>query len=343
MPDLTDSLLDAFPGAVVLIQGNTVVSANPMARHYLPQLETGAGLPPFLPQGGGELSGTFSSGASQYTFRLTNAPQGRWLLFQPAPQTALTDLQLDGVLRQMRTLLSQFLSAWEGGLPAPDTRASMRRTFYQSFRLLDNLDYLHLAASGEGIPFHPVTMDFAGLCRQVVDCAAPLLAQVGNPLSMSRSPATLLIPGDPVLLQRLLLELIANAVRAAGSGNSVSLALSVQGSRALLSLTHSGSIPTPRQLSALLQQDTDQALPAPNAGAGLGLPVARHIVSLHGGVLLLRCGEEVPAVVLSLPTGPAAGLSVQTPKLQRDGGLSPLLVGLADVLSPQVFTDEDLS
>ena len=344
MSDYNRFLLDSFPGAAVLIDKGKAAAANSMARHYLPQLEEGQPLPSFLPRGDGEQMGTFSAGLSRYSFRLSPGPEGQWLLFHPAPQTALTDTQLDGALRQMRTLLSQFLTVWEGsgGLEGP-ARAPMRKTFYQSFRLLDNLDYLRLASGNESLPFQPVTMDLAGLCRQVVSCAAPLLAQADVTLSLLSSPATLLIPGDSALLQRLLLELIANAVRASGEEKLVSLSLSVLGGRALLSLSHSGAAPTPRQQAALLQQDADCQLPAPFAGAGLGLSVARHIAALHGGALLFRCGEESPVTILSLPAGPAPSLPLHTPRLQQDGGLSPLLVGLADVLPAQVFATEDLT
>ena len=91
--------------------------------------------------------------------------------------------------------------------------------------------------------------------------------------------------------------------------------------------------------------------PSPDAAGGASaemLPeavqaLARHIAALHGGALLFSCGEESPVTILSLPAGPAPSLPLHTPRLQQDGGLSPLLVGLADVLPAQVFATEDLT
>ena len=337
MSDQSRICFDAFPGAAVLISQGNVAAANPMALHFLPQLKEGAPLPVELPQGDCAQSGLFTAGLSSYNYQLLPAPQGQWLLFSPAPQAALTDAQLEGALRQLRTLLGQFLTTWEQDRPLD--RAAARKTFHQTFRLLDNMDTLRLSAQGT-LPFHPVSMDLAGLCRQVVDCAAPLLALSQVPLSLQTAPSSLLIPGDPQLLRRLLLELITNAVRTAGGSQKyVSLSLSRSGAQAILTLSRSGDAPTQRQLAAMLAQDSDQLLPQPDAGAGLGMAIARQIIALHKGSILLT---NSPLLAISLPTAPiSSNLTLQTPHLQTDAGLSPLLVGLADVLSTDVFQVED--
>ena len=97
------------------------------------------------------------------------------------------------------------------------------------------------------------------------------------------------------------------------------------------------------QYSALFQQGGNEELPLPGQGAGLGLPIARHIVALHKGSLLVEWGQSAPSVVLSLPTGPLDGrVSVHTPTLQRDGGLDPVLTELSDLLPPYLFGMEGL-
>ena len=89
----------------------------------------------------------------------------------------------------------------------------------------------------------------------------------------------------------------------------------------------------------MLAQDSDQLLPQPDAGAGLGMAIARQIIALHKGSILLT---NSPLLAISLPTAPiSSNLTLQTPHLQTDAGLSPLLVGLADVLSTDVFQVED--
>ena len=343
MSDLDLFSLDAFPQAAVLVRQGLVAAVNPLARHYLPQLEPGAPLPAFLSplsQDTRAGQGTFSAGLTNYAFRLTDTPEGRLILFHPAAQAALTDTQLDGVLRQMRTFLSEFLMESEGC--PPESRPAFRKSFHRMFRLVENLDFMRLAGSPEGAAFHPVTMDLAGLCRQVSEQAATLLRERDVRLEYQSDLSSLLIPGDPQLLQRLLLELIANSAQAIGKG-TIHIRLRTQGGRAVLVLSDSGAAPSQRQMAAMLQQDSDQQLPLVGSGAGLGLSVARHIVSLHRGTLLVEWGQGAPTVILSVPTGPLEPrATVNTPAIHRDGGMSPLLVALSDVLPVSVFAEEDL-
>ena len=139
----------------------------------------------------------------------------------------------------------------------------------------------------------------------------------------------------------MLLGLISNSVQTM-RGGVVLLSLRRQGDRAVLSLTDSGERPSDRQVAALLQQDTDQAIPQPGQGAGLGLSVVRHIAALHRGTMLVEWGEKAPVILISLPAGAQERLAVRTPEVQQDGGLSPLLVELSDVLPPQLFGQEGL-
>ena len=70
----------------------------------------------------------------------------------------------------------------------------------------------------------------------------------------------------------------------------------------------------------------------------MGLVIARHIVTLHGGTMLLEQRGSGLLAILSLPTGPLSpSLTVRTPKAEADSGLSPVLVELADVLPLSLF------
>ena len=173
--------------------------------------------------------------------------------------------------------------------------------------------------------------------RQTAEEAAPLLLQGRIELDYTCPDASLLIPGDPGLLRYMVLELIANSARAVGQGQ-VHLQLKAQGSRVLLTVSDSGAPLSRRQLASLIQQDSDQNIPSAGAGAGLGLSVVRRVVALHRGTMLVEWGDGAPVTLISLPAGPLnPRATVSTSGLQRDGGLSPLLTALADVLPVRVF------
>lgn len=342
MLDSIQSLLDALPEGVVRVRGGLVCSCSERARQYLPQLTVGEPVPSVLllseEDGGG--AGEFSREGAAYAYSYSAAGGELLVLIRPVSESVLTGGQLEGLVYQLRTLLGDVLAevgpatAEEGG-PVP--AAAFGKTFHRLFRLLDNLEVLQ-----ETVPFRPVTMDLAGLCRRVEELAAPLLREAEVSLEYRSTESGLLVPGDPALLQKLLLGLIANAAQASERG-SVVLGLRRQGTRAVLTVTHSGPPADGPRLDALLQPGVGKELPLPGQGAGLGLSVARRIASLHGGSLLMEWGRSAPGAVVSLPTGPLTGkATVRTPELQRNGGLDPVLMELSDLLPARVFGLEGL-
>lgn len=342
MLDLIQSLVEALPEGVVQIRGGLVRAYSSRARQYLPQLAVGAPVPSVLTlpeeDGGGE--GEFSQEGAAYAYSYSAAGGELLVLVRPVSESVLTGGQLEGLVYQLRTLLGDILaevgpSTGEEGGPVP--AAAFGKTFHRLFRLLDNLELLQ-----ETVSFHPVTMDLAGLCRHVEELAAPLLKEAGVSLEYRSRESGLLIPGDPPLLQKLLLELIANAARAS-EGGGVVFSLRQQGGRAVLTVSHSGPPADGRRLDALLRPGVGEEPPLPGQGAGLGLSVARRIVALHKGSLLMEWGRTAPVAVVSLPTGPLDGrVTVRTPELQRGGGLDPVLMELSDLLPARVFGLEGL-
>ena len=128
-------------------------------------------------------------------------------------------------------------------------------------------------------------------------------------------------------------------------GGTVLLTLRRWGDRAVLTCTNSGSTPDDGQLSALLEGASPHLLPEPGEGAGMGLPIIRHIVALHGGTLLLQGRAEGAAVSILLPLS-APGkeqLSLHSPVLvPEDGAPNAALIALADVLPPEVYDTRNL-
>ena len=335
MLDALHTLLDALPEGVVQLRDGLVLEANDAARRCLPQLEPGAPLPDCLALPGRSPAGTgtFTQNAVSYSFSFTRSEEGAVIVFRPAPQAVLTAGQLDGALRQLRQLLGEFLA--ELG-QENQTAPAFGKSYYRAFRLMNNLDYLRQAADG-GVTPARTALDLDALCRETVDRARERLSMAGPALDYEGLAGGLLIPGDPELLRRLLLGLIANAARACPEGR-LTLSARRAGSRALLTLSDNGPLPDQRQLDALLSRSDREDIPLPGQGAGLGLTIARDIVALHNGSLLVEWGQSSPIVVVSLPTGPMDGrTSVRSPRVQADGGLDPVLVELADVLPAEAF------
>lgn len=347
MLDSIQSLLDSFPESVVQVRGGTVLASNEKARQYLPQLTPGAPLPACiaLPEQGESGTGSFVVDDTVYSYSCKSGPEGCVLSFRPSPrEAALKEWQLDGALQQLRALLGDILAEAGGdAFPGQGAPAGFNKTFHRLFRLISNLEFMQQAAGEEGVPFHPVTMDLAGLCRDTIRSAGDLLRESGIQLEYRSRESGLLIPGDPELLRRLLLGLISNAARAVGEGRVI-LGLRRTRSRAVLTVSDNGPLLDQRQMDALLQEGGAGGIPLPGQGAGLGLPIVRHIVSLHQGEMITSLSQSTPSVMVSLPTGPLESRTkVASPRrLQQDGGFSPILTALSGLLPRALFTGQEL-
>lgn len=171
MSDAMQSHLERFPeGAIEVAQGR-ILDFNRAAQAQFPELAVGMEAPEFL---SGSLSdpegaGTFAHNGSLYLFSRVSGTERDLLLFRPAPQSPLTQGQLDGFVRQMRGFLQDILLEFETvSGPSRGGMDAFSKSFCRVYRLLSNLDFLRSAGAPEGVPFRPVTMDLAGLCRSPI-------------------------------------------------------------------------------------------------------------------------------------------------------------------------------
>ena len=347
MSQLPTSTLDQIPQAAFDLNQGAVSALNPAAKRLLPGLEPGDPAPIPLPDGeeGCVQSGQFTWGQNSFSFSMVCRPKGSRVLFSPAPQAALTSPQMDGFLQQMRQVQGDMLLEFQR-LSRPLERrgdneiqyqlAAFRQSFYRMCRLNRNMEYLYRAQRGE-IHFHPVVMDLTALCSRLSEEAGTLLSEGGVALTYRAGASSLLAPGDPELLPLALLGLLSNAAKNTPQGTLL-LRLLQRPGQAIILLRQGGAL-SQRQLDELLSLTTDAQIPLPTQGAGMGLAVIQHVVSLHRGVLLWRPNEDGLLAAVCLPTGPlpAPSIPVRTPILNTSGGLSPTLLELCDVLPVSAF------
>ena len=184
-------------------------------------------------------------------------------------------------------------------------------------------------------------LDLSALCRDLAYSVNALTCQSGIVFQESTPPGMVLTVGNRAMLEQMLLELISNALKAAGPGGRAGLRLASTGSRAMITVWDNGPGATAADLTARMGRPIADRPPRPEEGLGLGLSLARHAAALHSGTILLESapGEGLHATV-SLPLRrPAKGM-LNSPVKEPEGGYSPLLTGLADVLPWQAFLEE---
>jgi len=154
-------------------------------------------------------------------------------------------------------------------------------------------------------------VDLSRLVTEAVEDAELLASPAG--LEISAEVATgVTVEGDPLLLRRLLLNLIDNAVRYNRPKGSVRLALRRTDSsaparaEAIFTLANTGpGIPEQRRgelFKRFFRLDADRN--HATGGTGLGLSLCREITVAHGGKIeLTRGGSQMTEFTVTLPVG----------------------------------------
>jgi signal transduction histidine kinase len=186
-----------------------------------------------------------------------------------AVQRLLTEVALDDpqASEDLRRLGAHLLSANE-----------------RNERLIEGL--LVLAEADRGLPGTvPVRLD--QLTGSVTESHQEMAAKHG--VALHRNLAERLVPGDQVLLERLLANLVGNAIRYNQPGGWVEVEVTSSPEAAII-VSNTGQYVPAEQVPALFEPfrrlTADRT--AHGGGAGLGLSIVRSITTAHGGTVQAR-------------------------------------------------------
>jgi DNA-binding response OmpR family regulator len=160
----------------------------------------------------------------------------------------------------------------------------------------------------------PKPFDFTEMVARVQALGRrPDADRLGIHLDESTEPAPL--DGDPLLIERLVANLLTNAVRHNVAGGRVEVVTGVKEGKAVLSVTNTGPLIPPAEVDRLFQpfQRLDRHRANYSDGHGLGLSIVRAIVTAHDATVTARPmpdGGLSVSVIFPHPASPAASLEI---------------------------------
>ncbi len=238
---------------------------------------------------------------------------------------------------ELRTPVSIQRTLVDVALADPDTSPEEFRTMAaavgdaadRSESLIDGL--LVLARSERGdLPQEPVDLD--DIVTAALDQVAAETAAAGLRVERDVQPAP--TTGSRVLLERLVANLVQNAVRHNQPGGWLRVRTGTDGSTATMSVANGGPVLDPAQVPALFEpfrrlsaarQPNDRPQPADRVdsarGVGLGLSIVRAVAVAHrGGVRAEPLSSGGLIVKVRLPQHPLEQVEERTPVVARESG-----------------------
>jgi signal transduction histidine kinase len=158
--------------------------------------------------------------------------------------------------------------------------------------------------------------DFVVLLRRVCQMAGPMLEEAGVQMELVTPNQSAELLTDPVQLELALLNLITNSVDAMTSGGKLTVRLQRENERLRLEIEDTGSGVPPDLLAHIF--DPWVTTKAQGKGSGLGLSIARQVVTSHGGTIRAQNRPGKGAVfTIELPAAQVTSLDIANAENSR--------------------------
>jgi two-component system CheB/CheR fusion protein len=239
--------------------------------------------------------------------------------------------ELRGPLAPMGNML-EVLKRSAGDVGAVDeVSGSMQRQLQQLVRLVDDLlDVNRIRRDQIELRSEPV--DLIALLTQVVAAHRPSTDRAKHQVELILPQAAIRVDGDNIRLAQVFGNLLHNAAKYTEPGGRIKVGAAVDGGQVIVTVKDNGIGIAPDMLPRIFEMFTqaDDARERAQGGLGLGLPLARRLIELHGGTLEARseglgCGTEL-FVRLPCAVPRAVDVAAAAPAPRTDATLRILVV-----------------
>jgi heavy metal sensor kinase len=175
-------------------------------------------------------------------------------------------------------------------------------------RLIDQILTLARAESGQ-IPLARERVDLAALGASLVEQLEPVAEAAGIRLVHTGEPGVE-VHGDRTWLERMILNLLDNAIKFTPRGGCVTLTVSREGNAVVLEVKDTGRGIPPAALPHIFDRffRADASRSSAGSGAGVGLSLVKWIAQVHGGRVTASNGASGAELQVRFPPAPPASV-----------------------------------
>ena len=145
-------------------------------------------------------------------------------------------------------------------------------------------------------------IDLYYMLVQMMDEFYPILSANGNTATL-HADENLTVYGDPVKLARVFNNILKNAAAYSKPGSEILITAGVQNGNVVIAFQNQGQTIPAEKLSIIFEKfyRLDEARTSNTGGAGLGLAIAKEIITLHGGTITAESENDMTTFTVSLP------------------------------------------
>ena len=211
---------------------------------------------------------------------------------------------------ELRTPLAIMRTELDVTLADPETDADDLRRMAETIRTAiarseDVIDKLLVLAESDDLAERE-RVDIAGVVEDAARQHASSVAEKGIDLVIDARPSA--VSGDQALLERLVDNLIDNAVRYAPSGSVVRVRVDADDGKVTLRVANAGEVISPEEVPRLFERFYRRGTSRSRrtGGSGLGLAIVAAVAEVHGGVVSAEAPPEGGLIVtVAMPHSPA--------------------------------------
>lgn len=252
-------------------------------------------------------SGSLSEVARRVREKAQSLPGGAALHASSIDHAAGSDDALANLVHELRTPLAAVVAladimAEEHLGPLPNERyrgyiRDIRDGARHGLALIDGLAARNGAANGE-IELVYSEVDLNETARFCLATIQPLADKAGIGLHAALAEKMPRVIADVRCLRQILLNLLSNSVKYAGSGAEVTVRTGHEpAKRAWLEVADNGPGIAPEIAASTLEHVSRPAPTSPHPSTGLGLPLSRRLARANGARLEIESGETRGAIV----------------------------------------------
>ncbi len=225
-------------------------------------------------------------------------------------ETLLSELEqiTDNIAHELRTPLTRIRGIAETTLKNNGTIDDYREMAASVIDESDNLiemitTMLEIAKTDSGtVELNLGPLDIAGIVEEAVDLFVPLAEDCGVQLQLRKAPEVLMINGDRSRLQRVIANLLDNALKYTPAGGMVHLSTARNGEFIKVEIADTGTGIPERDIPHIFDRFYRGDKSRSTTGSGLGLPLALALARAHNGNITVTGTDKGATFCLFLPS-----------------------------------------